>query len=317
MTAGLPALELRLLDAGSAPACAGMTFPAYRHLLALRPVARHPEQGDTRIIQPVGIVAILGGRAVGLALAETPIDESGTPELLSLFVVEPLRGTGIGTALVARLESELAALGFDLVQAVYMTGRASIAAVERILAKREWDTPAMRTLTVRFTPDEARTTEWYGRVRLPRGAEIVAWTEVTPEERQAIAETNAASPWIAEGLEPWAHDARGFDEVSSLGLRHRGAVVGWVINHRLPDGTTRFTCSFMRGDLARRAAILPLYTESIERVRASGGAWCMFITPVKYAEMIDFLRTRCASWVSFVGETRGVSKRLAPSGGAS
>ena len=317
MTASLPALELRLLDATSAGTCGAMTFPAYRHLLALQPAPRHPEQGDTRPIQPIGIVAIIGGRTVGLALAEMPIDAVGCPELLSLFVVEPLRGAGIGAALVGRLESELAALGFDQLQAVYMTGRPAIAALERVFAKCGWEPPVMRTLTVRFTPDEARTTEWYGRVSLPRGAEIVAWKDVSPAERQAIADSNAEARWIADGLEPWAHDARGFDEISSLGLRYRGAVVGWVINHLLPDGTVRFTCSFMRRDLARRAAILPLYTESIERVRAASGAWCMFITPVKYNGMIDFLRNRCASWVSFVGETRGATKRLVPAGEAS
>ena len=49
--------------------------------------------------------------------------------------------------------------------------------------------------------------------------------------------------------------------MSSLGLRYRGEVVGWVINHRMDERTVRFTCSFMRRDLARRAAILALYPD--------------------------------------------------------
>jgi hypothetical protein len=94
-------------------------------------------------------------------------------------------------------------------------------------------------------------------------------------------------------------------------MRHKGEIVGWVINHHLAQGTVRFTLSYMRPDLARRAAILPLYKASIEKVAEAGYTYCMFITPVEYKGMVDFIRNHCARWIGFVGETRGVSKRLA------
>jgi predicted GNAT family acetyltransferase len=103
----------------------------------------------------------------------------------------------------------------------------------------------------------------------------------------------------------------GFDRASSVGMRIGGEVVGWVINHRIGSDTLRFTCSFMREDLARRAAILALYTESIERADRAGYRTCTFITPVKYTGMVDFVVKHCAQWISYVGETRGVAKRLA------
>lgn len=295
-------------------ACAGMTFPVYRHLLALRPAPRHPEQGDERLVQPVGCVARLEGAAIGLALAENPLqpDDSGatTPEVLSLFVRPEHRGQGVGTALLAMLEALLGERGASEVKAVYMGGRPANAALVRVLAKRRWSAPAVRTVTLRFTPEGARSTPWYGRGRLSPGEEIFPWTALAPEEREELRRSQSESPWIPVGLEPWRHDGHGFDPVSSVGLRHDGRVVGWVINHRVSPSTVRFTCSFMRKDLGRRGRILPLYTAALARLEESGCSDCLFVTPVEFPNMVNFVRDRCAPWTGALTETYGVSRRL-------
>jgi len=182
-----------------------------------------------------------------------------------------------------------------------------------VLEKRSWSPPVTRTVTLRFTPEQALDTAWFGRLRLrPPAYEIFPWAELKDEERAELKRSQAESPWIAPGLEPWRHDSAGFDAVSSVGLRHQGQVVGWVINHEIEPGLVRFTCSFMRRDLARHGRIMPLYTEAIERLRASGCRECMFITPLGYTEMVQFVKRRCAPWATSFSETRGASKRLAP-----
>ncbi len=303
-------VTVRPLDTDLAPACAAMTFPAYRHLLSLAPGRRHLNAPRQPLVQPLGTVAFLGNAVAGLALAENPLEGDDPPELLSVFVHAAYRGHGAATALVAEVEAGLARAGATRVQAVYMSGRPEIRAMERVFAKRGWTTPAMRTITVRFTPEEAATTAWYGKVDLPSEFEIFPWTELKTEERTQIQESQARERWIATGLEFWRHDAYPFDPVSSVGLRYRGEVVGWVINHPISATTLRFTCSFMRRDLARRGRILPLYSVSIEKAKAAGYRSCLFVTPVEYKEMIDFVKRHCERWVGFVGETRGVSKKL-------
>lgn len=303
--------ELTPLEPSLATECATMTFPAYRHLLGLQPGPRHPGEGDERPIQPLGVVAWHAGEAAGLALAELPLEGSGVPEVLSLFVRPESRSQGAATALVGWLEAEIGRRGFRELEAVYMTGKPAVAALERVFEKRRWDPPVVRTVTVRFTPEEAAATPWYGRVALSGEYEVFPWAELTPEERERLQRSHESSPWIAPGLEPWRHDRHGFDAVSSLGLRLHGEVVGWVINHRIAPEIVRFTCSFMRKDLGRRARILPLYTASIERLRQGGCKLCTFVTPVDYKTMVEFVRNRCSRWVHFVGETRGRSKRLA------
>jgi GNAT superfamily N-acetyltransferase len=301
-------VTLRPLTAEAGPACADMTFPTYRHLLQLEPAPRHPDQGDTRVIRPFGIVAEADGAPAGLVLAETPLEDDKPPEILSVFVRPAFRNEGIATALLGAVEDVLREGGFPEVQAVYMTGKPGIDALERVLAKRAWTTPETRTVTLRFTPEQARKTPWYGRIRLGPGYELFPWSEVGKEEREEAMRTQEQKAWIAPPLAFWLHDCYGFDPVSSLGLRHHGKLAGWVINHRVSADTVRFTCSYMRKDLGRRGRIMPLYTASLERL--DPGTTCLFVTPVCYGTMVSFVRTRCAPWATFFGETKGSTKRL-------
>ncbi len=304
-------VEFEQLTRPAAEALEHMTFPAYRHLLSLAPSPRHPEQGDRRPIQPLAIAASVGGSSVGLVLVETPLEDTRPPEMLSLYVCPELRNHGVGTTLVGRGEAAVRERGFARVETVYMNGKPGIAALEHVLEKREWSPPITRTITVRFTPEEAARTPWFGRLTLPSDEfQIFQWTALRPDERAELIRSHEESGWIAKGLEPWRHDRYGFDPVSSLGLRYRGTVVGWVINHRIAPDTVRFTCSFMRRDLSRRGRILPLYTESIRRLGEIGCTICTFVTPVFHKEMVEFINRRCARWISFVGETRGSAKRL-------
>jgi GNAT superfamily N-acetyltransferase len=304
-------LTLRPLSVADAGAVEGMTFPIYRPLLALQPVSRHPELGDPKIVQPIGIAAWREGQPVGLVMAETPTTDGQAPEMLSLFVAADARGQGVATALVAELERVLRAQGQRELRAVYMTGKPAIDTVEHILARLGWAPPVTRSVTLRFTPEEALSTPWFGRIRLPEPEyQAFPWTDITPDERAELERSHAEKPWITKGLEFWNHDRQGFDPVSSIGLRHQGRIVGWVINHRLSADTVRFTCSFMRKDLGRRGRIMPLYTVSLELLRAHGPHKCMFVTPVQYQTMVDFVKRRCAPWATFFGETRGVAKNL-------
>lgn len=295
------------LQASMAPAVQNMTFPAYRHLLSLEVNVRHPDDGDTRQVQPLGAVAMLGDRAIGLALAERAVDASAaTSTLLSLYVDRSMRGRGVGTALVAALEDAMMGPQPLRMEAVYMTGKADATAIERVFAKRGWQPPAMRTYTLRFTIDDAERMPWFGRVPLrDRDFEMFAWGELGQAERDALIASQLAQPWIPEGLEFWRHDRAGFDPVSSLGLRYRGEVVGWTINHQLDADTTRISGAFVRDDLSRRGRLMALWTESITRMKAGGVRWITSITPHQLAPMVAFLARRCAPWATFCGETRG------------
>lgn len=311
MTNDVPGdLRIEPLDAGTAPAFAAMTFPAYRHLLSLSPAVRHPQENEPRTIQPFAAGAVLGGRPAGLVLGELPIDGKQPPELLSLFVDSAYRQRGIGTALVEAAEREVHSRGFGEIAAVYMTGKPSIAHVERIFAARGWEMPETRMVTVRFTIEELDAAPWLHKYHLGSDYEVFSWCDLRPEEREELVASQEKLHWIAHDLQPWDYENSGYDTATSVGVRYRGKVVGWVINHRLSDDTIRYTCSFIHKSLGRLGRILPLYGESFRRTKAAGYRQGMFVTPLYHKGMAAFARKWFVPWSCFSGETMGTRKVL-------
>jgi GNAT superfamily N-acetyltransferase len=301
------------VDGAFAAAFAAMTFPIYRPLLQLKPVARHPEQGDARRIQPVAIAAYHGGEPVGLLVGETPLDVRSVPEMLSLFVAPDHRGRGVATDLVAHFEALLTKAGSTEVGCVFTTGKPAIRALERVLWKRGWAAPKARSVSVRFAPQAALASDLFNERRmrvLGAHLDLFPWVEMSSAERTHIAVSDRLQPWITPALAPWRFDRAGVDPVSSIGARRDGKVVGWVLNHQVSPGIVRFTCSYMRKDISRRGRIIPLYFESLKRLAASDCRECTFITPVIYPNMLHFIERWLVPVSHFVGETRGSGKRL-------
>ena len=286
-----------------------MTFPAYRHFLSLERARRHLEDAKLPLVTPVALGAFAAGAPAGLALAE--IGDAGSAEVLSVFVAPELRGRGLATALLRSLGDWLAKMGLERATCVYMSGEPSQPVVERVLAKAGWEPPQPRQLTLRFTLEQARRTEWYGKYPLEPGYTVFPWVELAADERAALEASQRATGWIKEDLEPWKHEGYAFEPVSSLGIRLHGAIVGWVLNHPMNERLVRFTCSFIRRDLGRRGKIVPAYSESIRRLsERTSFEECSLTVPLRHRGMSSFLVRRCAPYASFLGETRGSSKRL-------
>lgn len=308
-----PQVEIERLTAPASDELARMTFPVYRQMLDLEPTARHPEQGDEIPVQPLALVARAGERPVGLAVAELPRSTASAPELLSLFVVPELRGQGVGRRLVEATEHAVAGAGARVLNTVYTTGKPAIAAVERILWKRGWEAPEPRTVSMRFAPADFLATELFSERRmaaLGANLELFPWRELGAAEKEEIRAENARNPWITPMLAFWRFERAGFDELSSIGVRYRGRVAGWVINHALGEDSVRFTCSFLSKQISRRGRIVPLYRESLRRLAEAGIRRSTFVTPVEYPNMVRFAYRWIAPIAELVAETRGSRKKL-------
>lgn len=304
-------LKTRRLEHGEGEAFSGMTFPAYRHLLGLVQAPRLPNEAATSIVQPLAILAIMDGAPAGLALADLPVAEGGQgPQLLSVFVTPTHRGRGVARRLVEAIEEEVLQAGFDRIETTYTTGKDPVLWMELLLDSLGWSDPVARMVSVKLDVARARTAPWLARQKLRPGWEIFEWSSLTSEEYEALRESNRRDSWIAPDLEPWKHDAVGFEPVSSLGLRRDGQIVGWNITHVISSDTLRFTCSFIRKPLGKMGKILPLYSESFRRMEAAGFTTATLTAPLHHAGMAKFSRKWIGPWASFVGETRGRHKLL-------
>jgi len=287
------------------PEWAGLTFPAYGHLLGLLGLDRADAEG----CRPIACTARLDDRPAGLVLAGLPTAARPAAELLSIYVAQDLRDRGLGTTMVAALEEELASRGAPAIEAVYMSGKAGVEALERVFEKRGFGAPQLRKIVVQCTPEEVSRADWYRAARLPASCTIFPWAELSREEYDALQRSQAASPWIPQILEPWSCGQH-VDAVSSVGLRAGGQVAGWVLTHRVPPNLIRYTSCFVRADLQRWGLMLPLIVASADRLMGTG-VRCTFVTSSQFPEMVAFAHRRLAPLVSYCGASMGVTKTLA------
>ncbi len=270
------------------------TFPAYRGLLS-------KSHGDV-----IGVVAWRLSAPIGLALA---LRRNNDAELLSLFVQKENRNHGVGTRLLARLEDQLRKMGFASVRATYMTGKPGSAALERVLEKNGWQPPHVRMLVVKGALEKSWAAPWMRPRPLPIGTSIFPWSEVTPQEKEQILRSQRLERWIPDELVPTRKE-KNYDQATSLALRERDKIVGWLITHRLDKETLRYTCNFVRKDLQRRGRLFALYAAAGPRMRSAGYKYWIGTVRLTEPAMANFARRWMKPYTVFFGETRGTSKLL-------
>jgi GNAT superfamily N-acetyltransferase len=295
-----------LLSPLEAMAASHLTFPSFRHLLARSGAA-----------DVVAVGAFHEGRPVGLALAAMP-ERGGPAQVASLFVQKAQRGQGLGEALLDAAEGELAQRGSTQVRLEYSTAMPTRAALERLLRRRGWTAPEPWMLLCRA---DERT--WKApflhpplQSRIERdlsGAEVFPWEDLRPAEKEALlTEQQAPRPWFPAYLSPFQEEAALRRSVS-MGLRRGGAVVGWLITHRVTPTVVRYSWGFVHPDLARRGAYL-LLLRAVAREHLEimpRGFQILGAVLLRDREMARFARRRLAPWLVSLSEVCESRKALA------
>lgn len=291
--------DIATLNRLTAPLFAPMTFPAYRRRALLA-----GEPGG-----PVACGATEDGRPIGLALLEHVVGLG--PMLRSLFVQPEQRGRGIGSALLAAAEAAALANEWDELRTVYTAGGAGIDAFERVLARSGWDPPARRTWVMRATP--VGLTEAFARVRLrplDPATEIFPWRDLSDAEARELVRRQRETGWPNIEVFPF-HYGPHFEPETSVGVRHGGEVVGWVVNHRVDATTLRFTCSYLREERQGTARLVVAYRHVVSAMPAAGFREVVWTVPVEFPRMVHFAEKRIGPFLTSKRETRGSRKQLA------
>jgi GNAT superfamily N-acetyltransferase len=288
-----PGFKIGPLDSYRARRYLDMTFPAYRPLLT----------GPSS--ERIALALTIDGAPTGLALAETGEQEA---TVQSLYVLAPHRGMGHATALLAALEDAAREAEFPKISAIWMADQPFTTPVERILEKRGWEAPHVRMHVIHSDLKSIDRARWMTSVRLEPGYEIFPWTGLSAAERTAL------EAWQAkQNLPDWVWPFASSPEVephSSLGVRHAGEVVGWVVNHPYGPDKVRFTCSYMRDELQGRGRLIAAYVESINRCRAAGITQAVWTVPMLFPRMVAFARRHLIPYATTHTETRGSAKKL-------
>jgi GNAT superfamily N-acetyltransferase len=290
-------LSLQILDSATVAAYEKMTFPLFRPRL--------------RDMQPQGQTVAIGathlGQPMGLGLGEIKSD-GDSAEVLSLYVSPEYRNSGIGTQLLTRLEQVLLERGCSNASIVYMTGKATTPALERLLEKCHWSAPTPRMLICK-SDRRVLDAPWLKMYEnLPPAFTIFPWCELTDAERIAIQEQQQTNPWIPEELVPFLHE-EGMEPLTSFGLRYQGQVVGWLITHRIYPDTIRYTCDWVREDLQKTGCLFALHAKAHKRQAIAKIPQAIWTVPLHHTNMVRFEEYE-KEYLTSMEQTKGSLKIL-------
>lgn len=216
-----------------------------------------------RLFQPdsqEALIALGGfwaGRPAGLLVA-TLFQATATCHLLSLFVTPECRQRGLGSFLLHTLEQ--LARQKKIRTLVFSSLRQE--KVERLsegfLTKAGW--PPFETeiylarSTIADSSDDPYVKEPFP---LPADCELFPWVELAEEEKRKIAALEGSPGWYDHTTSPFAYEEY-LEPVTSLGVRYKGEVVGWMITHRMSREILRYSSWFVKEDLRNLGIAAPL-----------------------------------------------------------
>lgn len=195
--------------------------------------------------EPIGLIA---------CFAYTQIKEA----LLSNFFVLPQhQNQGIGTRLMGAFLSILNEQGIHL---LYFTYPSTTPYLEKILQKTGWKKPEL--LTRRYFLDQySFHPDWFFSPYplLSDEFTLFPWSEIEPEELEM------AKKWEQSqiSLHPFTNAKYPIDALTSLGLRQKGKLAGWMVNHRLEPKLLRYSSFYLIPEIRGRGPGIYLLKESI------------------------------------------------------
>jgi GNAT superfamily N-acetyltransferase len=282
--------------------CLHYTYPRYRTMLMNASPA-----GPI-----VAVKGLIGGKIGGLVLGVVDAERSAA-EILSLYVASEFRGRGLARRLMEHIERGLRAHAVNQISLGYLEKQSNAIAMQRILSALGWEAPQPQRL-VCCADRRIFTAKWMMRPpRLPDGFELFPWDELRTDEREALRASQASDQWIAPLADPFRCDGTlGFN---SVGMRHGGAVVGWLVTHYFDNETLSYSCSYIRPDLQPRGYMIALYAEAIRRqaVRGLEFSKARWVVPYVFPTMIRFVRRWVEPYAILVEDFKTARKSVTAS----
>jgi len=246
------------------------------------------------------VAARANGVTIGLALVDLSLCERA--KLRSIVVDPGFRGCGVAQGLLAFVEEHLRGRGTRHIEAVYETGLAPDTVLSHILKKAGWMRASAATQILHISGRIVQA-PWM-RTPLPAGCEVFAWSQLTALEAADL----AAQPWYPQPLGPFPDEAP--DPLCSVGIRHDGQVVGWMLTHRVRPGLMRYSRLFVRPGHRARVCGVVLIAAAIRRqprVEIEGGMFCVSAANLP---MLRIVARRIAPYIERKTELICASKDL-------
>lgn len=317
VSAGDANLVISQIEPADMAAVSGLTFPAFRPHLA-RCLSGEVHDG----FESIAHVARHDGIPVGLLLAQSPAAGGDThspkvAKLLSVSVLPAWRQRGVASRLMRSIEEKLRERDCVGLTADHTTLMPAWQPFERLLAACHWCAPDAKLLMSKGYCREVVKAPWLNALReVPPEFELFEWTQLRAEERIRL-QHDVAEGKIPHVLSPFT-EVEDIEPSISVGVRHHGEVVAWMIVTRSPlvPNALCYRSTFVRPDLRAAQALGPLILAAALRRHAANpiadtrpvGVYGMSFD--SSTKMINFFRKRLAPYCFSTYESRGSMKML-------
>jgi len=283
-------------------------FAPFAHA-SVRPVVE-------RLVSAPGVIVVgawADGEPAGLGVA---VGSDGTVRVMWLYVAPRARRRGLGRRILDGLTTEARTDGAETLVARWLEGRPSTPAVERLVAG--WSAPTHRATIYRAHDDDSAVIvrqPWVLNPPSRPGYDLFAWSELSEADRQRIDdELDRGELTATAAFDPFLPNRFPVDPELSVGVRHEGRVVGWMINRKMGPGVTFIDRLWLEPEhqwSAGAVAALAWYLRNGERLHRGipgwGGVW---ITAASNRPMMAFNERRLAPFATQVSRQFEATTRL-------
>ncbi|MCT7951104.1 TIGR03032 family protein [Ancylothrix sp. C2] len=252
----------------------------------------------------LGVSASVSQKIVGFLIAEIFPDVKSA-NLISFYVLPEFRNQKIGSSLLFYLEKDLKKKGFTTLEVSYQQTEITGLALEAMLRKFNWQPPETKFLLCKTTTEKIAAAPWLYKPILPTEYEIFPWQELSQIETQKIRQWQDCPA----ALNPFTNDTR-IEFMNSLGVRHKGEIIGWSLTHRVAPDTIRYSSLFVREKYQKLGRAVPVLAESIKRQIASPVPYCTFSVAKENGRMLEFVKRRLQPYLTYFSESRWAVKLL-------
>lgn len=235
------------------------------------------------------LVANWSGQIAGFLLASVS-PGTRSSEIEGLAVLPAFRHRGIASEMVRIFEDRARELASVVGIILYEDRHPDLADIQAILKSRGWKKPQLHIQRYHFHVHEFHPSWFEREYPLSSDFEIFPWKYLTDKERSRIDYQLRGGTFDAD-VYPFSEVTDTTEYLNSLGMRHQGELIGWMVTHRLQPDTIRYSCFYICDHYRHRGFSLRLLIDAIRlqqksdvpnatfelRVPRLEPRWCRFV----------------------------------------
>lgn len=222
------------------------------------------------------------GQLIGLAIASL-LPGKQACEILSVFVAEPFRRRGIGTALFGYIKKSLEKEGCRIFGFDYPCDSPFTPIYDKILHHLHWSVPTLYFVGCHYRVAEFNP-PWFQKSYppFPKSIKIFPWSELKDHERELI-ERQIRQETFPALFSPFREESK-IELLNSLGIRKGDQVIGWMITHRIDAETIRYTTLYIAEEYRLTHYAIALLIRAIKLQQSSSVPLSLFEVNIRLTE---------------------------------